>query len=202
MSHVTRYTQNPAIKKQDVAQHSYFVVLYCSFLADSFHHNNDRLLLLELAIEHDLGESVSVDIPQNVKRRLDSHIVDELESKALAELGYVDKHSDLLEKRILVCESILKIADLLDVLIYSHQEFQMGNKFFEPIIKEVIPIINNHLSKVYDLKSYEKYIDLKVLEIKVDQIIADFKSLNYNFNTGSIDIVTDYRSMTHIHKNL
>lgn len=185
MSHVIRFMNTPRIRNNDIAQHSYYVTLYtwliCKYLNIS---KKVASSLVNQALLHDVHEGISVDIPQNVKRKVGKKVYEKIENTAAAEI---------FGKNVDVCGDvnlIVKYADLMDALIYSTEEYNSGNNFFLIIIKEC------KLSLVKIAKKIDKII------YRYNRGMMSFTMKLYaSIGISKLDgIESDLTSMTHIHK--
>jgi len=186
--HVTRFCNSPRIKENNIAEHQYYVALYTKLLCDYLQINDeDTVDAIGYALIHDLHEGISIDIPQNVKRRTPSHS-DGIESCAVHELGLNRAIPE-------VGMDIVKIADLLDALIYSIEEVRMGNGFFYAPIAEIKGVLNDKVSEV-DEKLFEAEIFCKR-----GALIEFYHALLAHMDADKIlTLPPDTKSMTHIHK--
>jgi 5'-deoxynucleotidase YfbR-like HD superfamily hydrolase len=175
MRFVNRWGNSPRIKENNVAEHSFFVAYYVKEMCKRLPiDDNDLGNILSLALDHDLHESIMVDIPTNVKRKVNISC-NEIEEEA----------------------KIIKLADLLDALLTCQEEIQMGNHFFICARDEIKPVfisVFNDLIK--DIKSEYRTEPIKswVSEILVGAGIGNPFDLEYEKQQP------DLESMTHIHK--
>jgi 5'-deoxynucleotidase YfbR-like HD superfamily hydrolase len=189
LRHVVRYVQNPRIKDQSVAAHSYYVVLITKYLCDLF-KLDDRLSYeaVQEALFHDIGESISLDMPSNVKRK-NRKEAKKIEDSATKEMILRSTLDTVSRDEVNLISLIVKIADLLDVVFHCSEEISMGNSFFIPIMAEAIGAINNNAKKLDD----------KIEVINVQGHIYGIISSLINAQEAA-DL--DMESMTHIHKNI
>jgi len=184
LRHVNRFTQNPSIKSNNVAEHSYYVALYTDILCSECDDIDDvmKANALVYAIHHDTHEGVSVELPANVKRKNKEHCR-AIEEEATRELYTGSLYAD---DRV---QAIVKVADLLDVILYAAEEISMGNTFYRTIVCEVLSILHQVLIDTRNKFNIDMYNT-------ANHIIV---SLGLDFSLG---IDSDMESTTHIHKEL
>lgn len=124
---VGRWSTTPAINRQTVADHSFYVVLYTIHLCDHLRvHGEERITALEWAIIHDMPETVTSDIPGPVKREVThDKLLEKVEAQVMDELGYGKPEPSDLAKRI------VKAANLIDEVFYLHSEKLLGNRYLD-----------------------------------------------------------------------
>ncbi len=131
-SFVTRWAISRCLKKQSIAEHSFYVAMYADMVADFIKWQGDRALLLRFAIWHDMAEVFTGDIPGPVKRDAEfkgsmriSHIVNDV----FKPYGlYIEDLSEYKEHY-----EIIKVANLIDEVAYQMTEMQMGNRTLEKV---------------------------------------------------------------------
>jgi len=139
LSFVPRWTIVRRIKEQSVAEHSYYVALYAGQIADLVEWPGNRAALLDMALRHDLDEVFLSDIPGPSKRA----IVDELNASR-----FVDKelsrrfgkdyhtHGKAEGDEWLQITAIIKVADLLEGVLWMATEQQLGNRSLSKVLEE------------------------------------------------------------------
>ncbi len=129
MSFVPRWSIVRKIKDQNIAEHSFFVVLYASQLCDLLQLSEETTLtVLTAAIYHDTDETFTGDIPGPSKREM----VDATKSEAFASRSMKARFGsaallNFLSAKAEPARSIIKCADLIDECMYLATEYQMGN---------------------------------------------------------------------------
>lgn len=120
---VERFHATKTLQVETVGTHSHSVALLCWKLSGA--HPSVNLLMAALA--HDLAEQCWGDIPAPTKRALDiSDEVAELEIQKLREhMLWFELTNE--ETRI------LKLADILDGMLYCLRERQLGNQLIAPV---------------------------------------------------------------------
>lgn len=118
LSAVPRWTVVPTIMGQNVAEHSMQVVVLADMLMN--HHPfratpGRRLDVIQMAIYHDKDEAITGDRPGPTK-----------DATRLAA-------SEMDQKQIIV-----KVADMLDAVLFCSNEMEMGNKPIEPVMQDAM----------------------------------------------------------------
>lgn len=116
---VVRCHAVPVLQPQNVAAHSFGVAWWCYLLTDGMPSAD----LLMAALQHDLAEHVTGDIPSPTKHSLEiSDKVHKLETTLLRKVGLTVVALDPESQRI------LKVADCLELMQYCVRERSMGNR--------------------------------------------------------------------------
>ena len=121
-----RFHTVDTLRAQTIAQHSFGVAWLCVLLSES-PASSDLILA---ALSHDLAEHKVGDVPSPTKRAL-RETGDALEIHEEGFLRDVNLFYFLTEKE----KTILKMADILDGMLFCLRERQLGNSL--PHIKEV-----------------------------------------------------------------
>lgn len=146
LSFVQRWGITPRLHPQSVAEHCYFVTLYCSVICDMFKIvPHDRLRVLEYALRHDLQEIYTGDIPGPAKRalRLNPDLSNSFMSDRLGG-DYREVHRTARTQHLYIAggdshvtpHDVVKVADLIDELFYLKIESLMGNRMVEKLPAE------------------------------------------------------------------
>lgn len=121
LSWVPRWVIVNTIQKQTVAEHSFYVALLADRIATILGIPVDdfklRYRLQRAALTHDMFESISGDLPSPYKR-------------CISDDAAYSKYRHLFEEEIPVDEieyKIIKIADLMEALIFLEREKSLGN---------------------------------------------------------------------------
>ena len=169
---IIRFSAKIRLKDESVAEHSFHVALYAMILADlekRFGNEVDVEKLLRSALLHDLEESMTGDILYDFKHS------DESLARRIKQMGlqFYEKlmkcfPEEMARKYIKLWKNakdkslegrILEAADRLEALIYSLEEYSLGNKNFKPIIKKLLREV-----KATKLKSVELILkQIKIL---------------------------------------
>ena len=126
LRHVNRFNFHHVNKKQNVAEHSFYVGIYAKMFADEIfkdtpNKNQLSAQVLWRALAHDFEEAVIGDIPYLVRKQLSAPILNELKSKAYAEL-------DIRDKEVLpIFDQIVDFADAYELKVYLEEERRSGN---------------------------------------------------------------------------
>lgn len=142
VNNVVRWNFHPTIRKENVAEHSFWVALFVSIIACQ----RDRNELVLAAIMHDAEEAVTGDLPALVKGRVPKGAWEQVVDQANAELLDPAEHNIVGEEsfkalsaaRDLSHETVIKAADLLAALMFADEELKMGNTYFATIRRELI----------------------------------------------------------------
>ena len=135
LAHVPRWSIIPVVKRQSVAEHSYFVALYaieiCRVIGVP---SSDLASILIYAIQHDRSECYISDIPGPVKRGagIKDNIYNYERKEDFSYFGDTLNPSDF-EK------ATIKVADLMDEFAYWWEEARVGN-YYAMQMKSVILI--------------------------------------------------------------
>lgn len=150
-SHVFRYSSQPVVVRECVAEHSYYVAMYSMILSHIIKAREkkavDPALCVFRALCHDIDECLTGDVIRPVKHsnedisnslyRLSTIVVSEL-SKPLDEAGGSINHYWSSAKSDDINGVIVRVSDFLAVVRYLYQEVSMGNSLVDHIIGECI----------------------------------------------------------------
>ncbi len=114
------------IQKDTVGSHSYRVACICMELADGMGSAVRMLELIRAALLHDAAEAHTGDICAPVKKILTGNL-ENIERDYLRSVGI---HVPFLYEAE---KAILKVADTLDLLMFSREEMKMGNTRMRPV---------------------------------------------------------------------
>lgn len=140
LTNITRYSQQSKIKKESVAEHSYYVCWFVNRLCTKYELSDKiRLRALEAALLHDIPEVITNDITYDVKQMIpevsallqpyEENIIKEHSERACKVLFNPESNEELLIKQL------VKHADVLSVLQYCQHEETLGNKEFTELRK-------------------------------------------------------------------
>lgn len=139
MKYLNRYEAYPRVTQETVAEHSYFVGLYTMLICDKLGVQDDiKLRAMEMALVHDIPETILSDIPHDSKEVLQSlgvllHGTDErIMLNILPEYAHYIHDFDSLEEKTLEA-LIVKAADTIQVIQYCYHEISLGNKNMDSI---------------------------------------------------------------------
>lgn len=138
LSNIIRYNNDPRIKGESVAEHSYFVTFYVMIFGDIV-DNIDMERAMKLALIHDIEESISGDLPHTVKvkypelnlafEKMNLEITKEI-FKGMDD--YVELWKEVRECKTKEAKLVL-LADIVSAVLYSDNEVKMGNIFMKEI---------------------------------------------------------------------
>lgn len=147
LSKIIRYNHRNKLQDESVATHSFYVSLFCLKILSKLNLGKDidRQVLI-LAALHDTAESMTSDIPHDVKNDYPAmqEILDEIERDYYKQ-NWPTYFEDIYMPSTLV-SSIVKLADAYSVYQYCLNENMLGNRSEEmlSIKEEVINRINKH----------------------------------------------------------
>jgi len=154
LSHVNRYSSIPTLRKENVAEHTFYVCLYSYLLAMDYETwmtgrgieetlRPDYGTLLARAMLHDLDESHTGDFLRTVKYghpdlkaaldKVSRSMVRKMEDELGVEIMpfWSSAKAPDLEGQI------IEIADLCRVASYLYEEHNMGNIYVRPLFSEL-----------------------------------------------------------------
>lgn len=140
--HVKRNHTQLTIRTQNVAEHSYGV----AHLVESISGGTASKALIMAALQHDVAEQVTGDIPQPFKAWNPN--VD----KVLNEYEKAYEQDQSLNTYILSLSemelNILKCADLMDYLFFVAEEVAMGNRYYAKSVDRVIALTLSYAKRL------------------------------------------------------
>lgn len=191
MSHVYRYSSLPTLRKENVAEHTFYVVLYsyligkdldARFLEDlaRIHPSIDFGDLLARALLHDIDESHTGDFLRTVKyghpdlKTALDQISESMVHKMSTELG-VDFYDPWKGAKNRDMNGwILEIADLARVVSYVMEEIKSGNRHIVNVLAEV----RDYYKKVVDDPRFIQQLNGYVMDI-LDVVEENLHELGY-----------------------
>tara|TARA_R110002110_G_scaffold142015_8_gene330139 strand:+ start:8460 stop:9005 length:546 start_codon:yes stop_codon:yes gene_type:complete len=135
LQHVPRWTIIRTLRRQSVAEHSYYVTLYATFIAIELDlKTNDINWITQYALTHDFDEMVSGDIPTPYKRgtEYDDKLITK-HSKKMGSTILINEPTD-----IRLCMEVVKVADEFEACMYLADEKAMGNSTIEPLLADIM----------------------------------------------------------------
>lgn len=157
LSHVYRYTTSPCNRKENVAEHCYYVCFLSFVIGRQFKQMGcivDMESLYERAILHDLDEALTGDIIRSVKHGfpgLKSALNDasEVMMDHLSRGVQIDSMTDIWrDSKEGVEGHIIHLCDLLTVVSYVIEEILFGNRHLKPTLLEVRKALKGYLKKI------------------------------------------------------
>jgi putative hydrolase of HD superfamily len=142
LKNLVRFNLKPRVKDETVAEHSYFVAFFTSFICNELKLSDKiKNQALEYALVHDFSEIEISDIPHSFK------CVEGVKD-------FIDKHEQSVIDRILpnysklfkdirnggneLIKSIVELADILSVIQYIYSEKDLGNTTLDEILTGAI----------------------------------------------------------------
>lgn len=149
LAYVPRWGIIRNIKQQNVAEHSFFVALYTEQLARIFEWQGDLGRLLTYALQHDVEESFTSDIPGPIKK----WFVDKEKEQLMVNRGinarFIDSYWNIKFEEIPAdYKALVKMADSLDEMFYLASEIQMGNGAVHAVFQARQELARDYLYKV------------------------------------------------------
>jgi len=195
LNHTFRFSGMKKIRNQSVSEHSYWTAVIAASLA--YYENEQRikngtriapvevLKVYESSLMHDIEEILSGDIIHTfkhskegsgfineldslIKKVLPVQIFDKILSGDVFLKSWEDSHHDS-EYSYLV-----KMGDWFQLLQYSVEEYELGNKNFESIILKVLELIKTK-------NDAERYVQKRLLFVPdlienfIKEFLEDFK---------------------------
>lgn len=131
LSHVQRWGIVPRLRQQNVAEHSFYVALYTDRICGILGLDDaTRLAAIRYALEHDAAEAFTGDLPSPMKAHVAG--LDELEARVRRHVLGGDPAEPEESARTAV-----KVADLLDAVLYLNEESAMGNGRVSYLLQEL-----------------------------------------------------------------
>lgn len=154
LAYIIRYPNLPRLHNESVAEHSFFVASKVIELANSYVFDMQKAVTI--AIIHDWTESIVGDIPMNVRRnyRVINSAIEDAENSVAENYFRSDVCSLWTEHFIQqsVEAKIVMLADILQVLQYASNEYNLGNEHFGKVLVDVEYRINEIESELKQWK--------------------------------------------------
>jgi len=138
LSYVPRWGILRSIRKQNVAEHSYYVALYADQLAALIQWEGDTAALLQYALLHDIDETITGDIPGPVKRAAfdKTKMWNKIRDTMARRFGTINVFR--LNNPLPEIKAIVAVADSIDEISYLIEETVLGNKWVKVVLVEAI----------------------------------------------------------------
>lgn len=200
MRQIRRCNTFPTVNPIDVAQHSYYVTMLAMALSDEYNtwaeeynlefhpldfDNNYELVntekVLRKALLHDTEESITSDIPWNIKHMNDdinfalTKAIDERIDKAYEGTKTMEMYHQLGK----ACKDglegqVVNIADMLELAIYCWEEVVMGNHYLKSMLNKCLRLIDSYTIADVLKKSSPLFISIKdMLETSNPESVAE-----------------------------
>lgn len=132
MAYVPRWSIVRVNRRQNLAEHCFYVTLYAMQIADLIEWTGPRGDLMKYALIHDVAELELGDVPGFTKAALARGSVDDME-RTIIQNKFPDnfEYIDWLDKPPTWADDIVKIvkvADVMDCVMYICEEIQSGNQ--------------------------------------------------------------------------
>ena len=177
-----------------VAQHSFFISLYTKLFADlenewnktRFEKRIDTLKAIEMALVHDLEESVTGDLlypfkhgvgltdelrkqlSQAIDNIIDTHVDEELFKELPTKIKDAYKRLWRRSKTEGIEGELVEAMDKFEILIFALQEMGMGNMQMRPIYITAMTILLSRYNKFHTLVTVLLDIDVYYLDNFID----------------------------------
>ena len=142
-----RYNNRTHLQEESVAEHSFFVALFSLKIVQLLKLPEElELRILRLAVLHDCAESITSDIPHNVKKLYP----DFASFLKTVEDQYYSKHWSYFKDKLNdeIAEAVVKLADNYSVLQFCINEQRLGNT--SPDIMEIFVNANQRVDASID----------------------------------------------------
>lgn len=151
LTQIVRFSTKPTVRKQNVAEHSYFVALIAMIVCERLINKGiqiDKADVLEKCLVHDISESVSGDMPRVVKEEneeirlmignLEDRVFEKI-TESLPEDIKKSLHSSYtwFEDYAKLENRIVKFADILENGLFVLCEMDLGNKNMSDVQRNV-----------------------------------------------------------------
>jgi len=141
LSYVQRWAIVPKIRNQSVAEHSYYVALYTKGMCDTMGLSSEETTeALSYALVHDMAEAFTGDIPSPLKRRLSDY-----DSAEKAIKHWMMDESPATSS---LTKKLVKIADLLDAVVWLTEEEGMGNTRLTKLRREITKLLERAIDSL------------------------------------------------------
>lgn len=150
MSHVSRYSATSVHRKENIAEHSWWVAFISMIVADDLLSKGVDISLMKVmsrALVHDLDECLSGDIirtfkysnpalSEEIKIAAEQNMVDLTSGYGVSTGGWV-RAMWLAAKEDTLEGQTVAFADMATVAFYCRQEDESGNRAIRPVLKEM-----------------------------------------------------------------
>lgn len=142
-----RYNNRTHLQEESVAEHSFFVALFSLKIVQLLKLPEElELRILRLAVLHDCAESITSDIPHNVKKLYPDFAA----FLKTVEDQYYSKNWSYFKTKLddEIAEAVVKLADNYSVLQFCINEQRLGNT--SPDIMEIFVNANQRVDVSID----------------------------------------------------
>lgn len=163
LSYVQRWGIVPKLRPQSVAEHSYYVALYTMKICDILGLDHAvRFAALQYALTHDMAEAFTGDIPTPLKKRISNFTQAEVDIKEWMKVEVTNSNDHIIKP-------IVKIADILDAVVWLTEEKSMGNIRLDKLRSQMNKTLvheTDKLSSRYEMDGVEEFLDVTIAEAK------------------------------------
>lgn len=144
LKNIARYNHRTCVKRENVAEHSFFTTLITLDLCKKLDVNNDtKIKCLIKSLLHDLPEIEFNDITHDAKAKLGINSLlkiheDKYFKEKYPEYLYLMKNND--DDNLV--NLIVDYADVLSVLQFAYNEINLGNKTMYKLKRDAIKRVN------------------------------------------------------------
>lgn len=153
LRHTFRYSAQPVIERENVAEHSFWTAIIAMTIAYEVSPNDNSLarLCCQKALLHDIEECMTGDLVREMKyatkqiRRVIKNVEEAFVHHLLVPMGKVGAIYEKIwtdSKDDSQAGQIVKLADMLCVIAYCTQERALGSTELSHIKEECISLIN------------------------------------------------------------
>lgn len=163
--HADRYATMPLIGSENVAEHSFFVILYSRILCDYVLADVDIALVLNKALFHDMEESMSGDIIHAFKHykglneeieKANDQLIKQVFKGLPSSNYYVKTWKTAKDKSIE--GQIIAVADQLSVLSLCLEELRMGNGYVKALVDNTLADLQDIAANVEHFSFLEEFV--------------------------------------------
>jgi len=152
LKNLARFNNISRINTETVAEHSYFVAFYTMLLADKVYGINTELAL-KLALVHDIEETISGDLPHNVKEKYPEFLLNLEEMNDSIVKDIFSSNGEYLDlwREVRGLETkearLVHLCDIISVILYTKNEIEMGNTHMIHICEKTRELLNTFVLK-------------------------------------------------------
>lgn len=141
LQHVPRWSIIRTIRQQSVAEHSYYVALYATFISQFLEMRiKDQMYVTQLALVHDFDEMMTGDLPTPYKANIKAmYLGAEKYTSASTSMQLSIINTEPTNRKY--CEEVVKVADLFEAKMYLVDELSMGNTTIQRLIEDITSIL-------------------------------------------------------------
>ena len=165
MRHIRRCNTFPVVNPIDVAQHSYYVAMLAMAISDEYNTYVDEYnldsdghlnllnteVVLRKALCHDTEESITSDIPWNIKHmnedvhQMLSNVINARIDKAYEGTSTMKIYHKLGKECKEGLEGkIVDLADMTELAIYCWEELAEGNSYMKSMLSKCLRIMDSY----------------------------------------------------------